>query len=92
MHLPVLFCVILKIIFCTKTEHAQSEKLIMKEERRYINLSKIAEPAPTNLTESNFTQNDCNPATRLQQLHVTHIYVGMLFIFFLIFCCIMLAK
>ena len=75
----------------------------MKEESQYINLSKLPESAPTNLTESNFTkndcltesnftQNDCNPTSRVQRLHIGHIYVAVLFIFFLVFCCIMLAK
>ena len=91
MHSPVLICVILKIIFCTKTDHAQSESLIMKEESRYINLSKLPESAPTNLTESNFTkndcltesnftQNDCNPTSRVQRLHIGHIYVDDLLV------------
>ena len=81
----------------------QSESLIMTEESRYNNLTNLAEPAPTNLTESNFTknvcltesnftQNDCNPAARVERLHIGHIYVAVLFIFFLVFCCIMLAK
>ena len=83
-----------------KTEHAQSERLIMKEESRYINLSKLAEPAPTNLTESNFTKNDCLTVANFTQndcnpsapVHRQHIFVIVMFIIFLILCCIMLAK
>ena len=88
----ILLCIILKIILCMKTGCVQGESLVMKEDRQYTNVTKLTGSIPDNPVESNITENNCAPSPPPRQSQITHIYMGVLFIFFIIFCCIMLAK
>lgn len=92
MGASTMLCVILKIILLLRAEQTHGESLFDKDGGPYINVANPTNPPPVNLTGGDFTVSDCNTTTPSHQLRSAHIYIVIMFIIFIIFCCIMVAK